>query len=156
MNTKLQWRNRATRTAEINEGERWMFSNIRPRLLSVIAILGSALLLPGAIQAGSTSKRSASFVVTYPHHQNARFDMDYYRQTHIPLVKRVMKPDRLVLIEGVPRGASPAPYVMIAHLEFASPDALETALANPDMALVRGDVPRFTDIKQVVLFGKTD
>jgi hypothetical protein len=42
-----------------------------------------------------------SFNVIYPNQDGARFDMRYYRETHIPLVMKVMKPVRVVLIEGL-------------------------------------------------------
>jgi uncharacterized protein (TIGR02118 family) len=60
-----------------------------------------------------------------------------------------------MLIEGVPNGATPAPYVMIAHFEFASEDALKAALANPAMADVRADVAKFTDIRPAVMVGRS-
>jgi uncharacterized protein (TIGR02118 family) len=66
-----------------------------------------------------------------------------------------MKAASVMLIEGVPNGSSAAPYAMIAHFEFASPEALKDALANPAMAEVRADVARFTDIKPTIMLGKT-
>ena len=44
---------------------------------------------------------------------------------------------------------------MIAHFEFASPEALKAAVADPAMAEVRADVAKFTDIKPTVMFGKS-
>jgi uncharacterized protein (TIGR02118 family) len=55
----------------------------------------------------------------------------------------------------VPNGTTAAPFVMIAHFEFASAEALRTALANPAMAEVRSDVAKFTDIKPTVMLGKS-
>jgi uncharacterized protein (TIGR02118 family) len=66
-----------------------------------------------------------------------------------------MKASSVMLIEGVPNGSSPAPYAMIAHFQFASPEALKAALADPRMAEVRADVAKFTDIKPTVMLGKT-
>jgi uncharacterized protein (TIGR02118 family) len=96
-----------------------------------------------------------SLNVIYPNHEGARFDTGYYRSTHIPLAMKVMKAATVILIEGVPMGSSAAPYVMIAHFEFASPEALKAALDNPAMAEVRADVARFTDIKPTVMLGKS-
>jgi uncharacterized protein (TIGR02118 family) len=96
-----------------------------------------------------------SLNVIYPNHDGARFDMRYYRDTHIPLAMKVMKADRVILIEGVPMGASAAPYAMIAHFQFASPEALKAALDNPRMAELRADVATFTDIKPTVMLGKS-
>lgn len=96
-----------------------------------------------------------SLNVLYPSQAGARFDVAYYRATHIPLAMKVMKATSVMLIEGVPMGDSAAPYVMIAHFEFASPEAMKAALDDPGMADVRADVARFTDIKPTVMLGKS-
>jgi uncharacterized protein (TIGR02118 family) len=96
-----------------------------------------------------------SLNVIYPNHEGARFDTSYYRSTHIPLATKVMKAVNVMLIEGVSNGTAAAPYAMIAHFQFASAEALKAALANPAMAEVRADVPKFTDIKPTVMLGKS-
>ena len=112
-----------------------------------------ALASPGAAKA--TSGSNVSLNAIYPMHEGARFDMAYYRATHIPLAMKVMKADNVILIEGVPRGDAPAPYAMIAHFQFASQEALDAALARPEMADVRADVANFTDIRPTVMFGRS-
>jgi uncharacterized protein (TIGR02118 family) len=111
-----------------------------------------------AASSGSTGaaepKSGVSFNVIYPNHDGARFDTSYYRSTHIPMVMRVMKADKVTLIEGVPRGATAAPFAMIAHFEFGSSEALEIALASPEMAELRADVAKFTDIKPTTMLGR--
>jgi uncharacterized protein (TIGR02118 family) len=97
---------------------------------------------------------ATSLNVVYPRHEGARFDTAYYQSTHIPLAMKVMKATSVVLIEGVPNGATPAPYAMIAHIRFASAEALKAALADPGMAEVRADVAKFTDIRPTVMLGK--
>jgi uncharacterized protein (TIGR02118 family) len=96
-----------------------------------------------------------SLNVVYPAQEGAKFDLAYYKSTHIPLATKVMKATKVVLIEGVPNGSTAAPYAMIAHFQFASADDLKAALANPAMADVRADVPKFTDIRPTVMLGKT-
>lgn len=103
----------------------------------------------------AAAKQTVSLNVIYPNHEGARFDINYYRDKHIPLATKVMKADSVMLIEGVPMGTSAAPYVMIAHFEFASPEAMKAALDNPKMAEVRADVATFTDIKPTVMLGKS-
>jgi uncharacterized protein (TIGR02118 family) len=66
---------------------------------------------------------------------------------------RPLKASSVLLI--VPNGTAAAPYAMIAHFRFPSSDALKAAVANPAMADVRADVPRFTDIKPTVMLGKS-
>lgn len=96
-----------------------------------------------------------SLNVIYPNHEGARFDTAYYRSTHIPLAMKVMKATSVILIEGVPMGGAAAPYAMIAHFQFPSPEALQVARANPAMAEVRADIAKFTDIKPTVMLGKS-
>lgn len=103
----------------------------------------------------AAAKQTMSLNVIYPNHEGARFDIRYYRETHIPLAMKVMKADSVILIEGVPTGDTAAPYVMIAHFQFASPEALKAARDNPRMAEVRADIPKFTDIKPTVMLGKS-
>ena len=105
--------------------------------------------------ATAAAKQTMSLNVIYPNHAGARFDLSYYRDKHIPLAMQVMKADSVMLIEGVPIGDTPAPYVMIAHFQFASPEALKAAREHPRMAEVRADIPKFTDIKPTVMLGKS-
>lgn len=122
--------------------------------LAAAAGVGATMAASSGATGAAEPKSSVSFNVIYPNHAGARFDTRYYRSTHIPLVMRVMKADKVTLIEGVPRSATAAPFAMIAHFEFASSETLETALAKPEMAEVRADVARFTDIKPITMFGR--
>ena len=119
----------------------------------------SAAAAVGAVTVTSSEamaqEPAMSLNVIYPNHEGARFDSSYYKSTHIPLAMKVMKADRVILIEGAPMGASAAPYAMIAHFQFASPEALKAALDNPRMAELRADVATFTDIKPTVMLGKS-
>src|SRR5262249_21255653 len=96
-----------------------------------------------------------SLNIVYPNHEGSRFDLDYYRSTHIPMAMKVTKADSVELIEGVPNGTSPPPIVMICQFRFASPDALKAALANPAMADVRADAAKYTDIRPAAMVGRT-
>jgi uncharacterized protein (TIGR02118 family) len=98
---------------------------------------------------------TSSFNVIYPNHEGAKFDANYYRSTHIPMVMKVMKATGVILIEGVPMGGAAAPFAMIAHFQFASPEAIQTALADPGMAELRADVAKFTDIRPTIMLGKS-
>jgi uncharacterized protein (TIGR02118 family) len=106
-----------------------------------------------AVQAAADPTMSLN--VIYPNQEGATFDLAYYRTSHIPLVMRVMKATKVILIEGVPTGTTPAPFAMIAHFQFPSAEALNAAVADPAMADVRADVAKFTNIKPTVMFGRT-
>lgn len=104
---------------------------------------------------GAAQARTASLNVIYPNHDGARFDIAYYRATHIPLAMKVMKADKVLLTEGLPTNGAPPPYVMICSFQFASPEALQAAMAEPGMAEVRANVAVFTDITPAVMLGRS-
>jgi uncharacterized protein (TIGR02118 family) len=123
--------------------------------------IGGAATTVGAMAVMSSEPLQAaaeptmSLNVIYPNQEGARFDTAYYRTSHIPLAMKVMKATSVVLIEGVPMGTTAPPYAMIAHFQFASAEAIQAAMANPAMTDVRADVAKFTDIKPVVMLGKS-
>ena len=112
-----------------------------------------AVMSSEAVKAAADPTMSLN--VVYPNKEGARFDVAYYRATHIPLAMKVMKAASVMLIEGVPMGTNPAPYAMIAHFQFASAEALQAGLANPGMAEVRADIAKFTDITPTIMLGKS-
>jgi uncharacterized protein (TIGR02118 family) len=124
------------------------------RDLGLAAATGVGVAASSGSTMAAEPKSGVSYNVIYPNHDGARFDTGYYRSTHIPMVMRVMKADKVTLIEGVPRGATPPPFAMIAHIEFASFEALEAALAKPEIAELRADLVKFTDIKPTTMFGR--
>lgn len=90
--------------------------------------------------------------VMYPNHEGARFDFEYYQQTHMKLVEQHLKPFGL-LRTGVDRGVSggagqPAPYVCMGHLFFERADAYDEGIKQIGTVL-RDDIPNFTDITPV-------
>jgi len=123
-------------------------------MASGVAGLGAIAVQASGVAAAAQAP-TMSLNVLYPTHAGARFDVAYYRATHIPLAMKVMKADKVVLIEGVATDAAAAPYAMIAHFQFASAEALKAAVSDPGMADVRADVAKFTDIKPTVMIGKS-
>jgi uncharacterized protein (TIGR02118 family) len=128
--------------------------NRRDLIRGAVTSVGATAVISSGM-AKAAPEPTMSLNVIYPNHDGAKFDTSYYRSTHIPLAMKVMKADSVVLIEGLPMGSSAAPYAMIAHFQFGSAEAIQTALANPAMAEVRADVARFTDIKPTVMLGKS-
>lgn len=126
---------------------------IRGGAMGLGALTAASTAFVGPLAGSKTA--TASLNVIYPARDGVRFDVGYYRTTHIPLAMQIMKADRVLLIEGIPSGDKAPPYVMICHFEFASIAALQAALAQPEMAKVRADVANFTDIKPDVMLGKS-
>lgn len=97
--------------------------------------------------------------VIYPRTEGARFDMDYYLNRHMPMVREKLgaalkgsSVDR-----GIAGGApgAPAPFVAMAHLTFDSVEAFQGAFAQSGAALM-ADVPNYTDIRPLTQVSQTD
>jgi uncharacterized protein (TIGR02118 family) len=95
---------------------------------------------------------SATVIVLYEDVQGARFDLDYYMNTHMPLVGEKclpfgLKAWRVIQSAGTLDGG-PAAFRIAALLEFDTVDQFRRAAAAEGPAIF-GDVPNFTDIKPV-------
>lgn len=85
------------------------------------------------------------FSVLYPSGEDARFDHDYYRDSHVPLAKKTWG----VEVAEIDRGIN-GPYVAAVHFQFASPEALAEALASEGTAAVQSDVANYTNIEPLI------
>jgi uncharacterized protein (TIGR02118 family) len=91
--------------------------------------------------------------VIYPNRTDVRFDHDYYRTKHLPLIKSRMGAGLKYyaidkgLVDG--EGKSPAAYVAMCHLLC---DTIETYQSSfsPHAREIRGDIGNFTDVTPVV------
>lgn len=97
---------------------------------------------------------SAAITVLYPNDEGSTFDMDYYLNTHIPLVRQRWEPmgmTSLKLVKGVATTDpnTPAPYQVIAILEFDSMDSFRQAGAAHG-AEITGDIANFTSVRPVI------
>lgn len=90
-----------------------------------------------------------TLIVSYPVHEGAHFDKDYYTGTHIPLAEKTWGPFGLTGAEVLfPAGEQPWAATVI--LRFSSQEAVDAALASPGTPAVIGDVGNFTDIHPVI------
>lgn len=91
--------------------------------------------------------------VMYPHAPDARFDHAYYRDTHMPLVKRCMGEScRYYSIDkglaGGTLGEAPA-YIGMSHIFCDSVEAFQNGF-GPHAAELMADLSNFTDITPVM------
>ena len=95
--------------------------------------------------------------VMYPHQPNARFDHDYYRDRHMPLLQaRMGSACRFYTVDKGLSGGSPGeapPYVAMCHIYSDSVEAFQTAFA-PHAEEILGDIPRYTDLTPVLQFSE--
>lgn len=97
--------------------------------------------------------------VLYPKTEASQFDLDYYLDKHIPLVRERLTPFGLVGVdmqEGLAGGApdSLPLYAMITGLIFNTTDELETGMGTHGPELL-GDIPNFTDVQPVTQVCRT-
>ncbi len=89
------------------------------------------------------------FTVMYPNEPGKRFDMDYYCNKHLALVReKVGDALKGVSVErGLSSAApgSPASYAVVARLQFECMEDLATCMV-PHSPVFDADVPNFTDL----------
>lgn len=92
--------------------------------------------------------------VFYPNSDGSRFDHDYYRETHLPLVVARWKPAGLVEAPGyrgiAAAGGGTPPFHALALLHFPTEEAMNAALGGPDAPEVMGDIAKFTDVQPII------
>lgn len=101
---------------------------------------------------------SATLTILYPNEPSTTFDLDYYKNIHMPLVqkhwakyglKRWSICKFLSSTDGLP-----LPYVCYGVIELESADRLEAALADIAMDAMISDVKNYTGIQPVMLLGE--
>ena len=94
--------------------------------------------------------------IMYPQDAGTRFDHDYYRDSHLPLIKsRMGDALRYYTIDrelsGAPGGK--APYVGMCHLICDSLEAYQVAF-GPHAKEIVTDIGKFTDRKPITQFSQ--
>jgi len=91
--------------------------------------------------------------VMYPNTSDARFDMTYYLDRHMPMVRDLMGGvlKGINVEQGLAGGqpGAPAPYVALGHLFFESVDAFQAAFAQHSGAIL-ADSPNYTNTQPTI------
>lgn len=91
--------------------------------------------------------------VFYPYKEGCKFDMAYYLQKHIPMVKQKIGPalKSVAVEQGLSGGAPGAPmtYIAIGHLAFDSVGAFQAAFGARAQEIL-ADVPNYTNVEPIV------
>jgi uncharacterized protein (TIGR02118 family) len=95
--------------------------------------------------------------VMYPNREGVKFDMAYYVDRHIPMVRQLLGSSlKRVSVEqgisGLGSGSS-APYVAMGHLLFDSPEAFQTSF-GPHAQAIMEDIPKYTNSEPTVQIGE--
>jgi uncharacterized protein (TIGR02118 family) len=91
--------------------------------------------------------------VFYENTEGKKFDMGYYCDKHIPMIKHKLGNacKRVDIDQGVScaqPGSKPA-FVVMAHLLFDSVDAFQKAF-GPHADVIMEDVPNYTNIQPIL------
>ena len=89
----------------------------------------------------------------YPNEEGKKFDMDYYLNSHIPMVQEkcgaAIKGGAVEQgLSGIEPG-SPATYVAMAHLLFDSVEAFQNSFV-PHAESIMANIPNYTDIQPTI------
>ena len=95
--------------------------------------------------------------VFYPNREGSKFDMDYYCNSHIPMVREKLGPAcKNVAVEHGIGGATPGSrpgFIAMGHLYFDSVEAFQKAF-GPHADAIMGDIPNYTDIQPTIQFSE--
>ena len=88
--------------------------------------------------------------VMYPNSKDVKFDVDYYKNSHLPMISKAvgsaLKGLELDLGIGSRVPGEPAPYVAIAHLKFDDVASFQAAFA-PHAAVFAADVKNYSNVE---------
>ena len=91
--------------------------------------------------------------VMYPNTPGARFDHEYYRDQHMPMVKARMGNHckYYTVDKGLAGGTpdAPATYVGMCHIFCESVEAFQAGF-GPNAEEILGDIPNYTDLSPVL------
>ena len=97
--------------------------------------------------------------VMYPNGPGSTFDVDYYCNTHMPMVKRRLGGplQRLAVERGLGGGAAgtPPPYLAFGHLYFESVEAFQSAF-EPHAEAIMADIPNYTNTSPVIQISEVE
>jgi uncharacterized protein (TIGR02118 family) len=88
--------------------------------------------------------------VFYPNNEGSKFDMNYYCNSHIPMVRQKLGAAcKGAAVEQGITGATPGSrpgFIAMGHIYFDSVEAFQTAF-GPHAEAIMADIPNYTDIQ---------
>lgn len=95
--------------------------------------------------------------VFYPNSEGCKFDIDYYCNSHMPMVKdRLGDACKGIAVDSGLSGGAPGSrpaYVAAGHMFFESVEAFQAAF-GPHTKEIMADIPNYTDIRPVIEINK--
>ena len=89
--------------------------------------------------------------VLYPNKPGARFDVEYYLNTHMPMSAKLLGPAiKAITVEiGIPSPQGAPPYAAICGFTCETVEDFMQAF-SPVAGELQGDIPKYTDIEPVI------
>ena len=91
--------------------------------------------------------------VMYPYSEGKGFDMEYYCEEHVPMVRQKLGSayKGYAVEQGIAGGTPGAPptYVAMGHIYFESIEAFQTAFW-PHVPALQADTPNYTTIEPII------
>jgi len=91
--------------------------------------------------------------VMYPNSEGCKFDMSYYLDKHMPMVREMLGAacKNAAVEEGIAGGepGAPATYIAMGHLYFDSVDEFQAAF-GPHAQEIMADIPNYTDTQPTI------
>jgi uncharacterized protein (TIGR02118 family) len=88
--------------------------------------------------------------VFYTNNEGSKFDMNYYCNSHIPMVRQKLGAAcKGAAVEQGITGATPGSrpgFIAMGHIYFDSVEAFQTAF-GPHAEAIMADIPNYTDIQ---------
>ena len=88
--------------------------------------------------------------VFYPNTEGSKFDIDYYCNRHIPMVREKLGAacKNAAVEQGIagPTPGSRPAFIAMGHIYFDSVQAFQTAF-GPHAEAIMADIPNYTDIQ---------
>lgn len=81
--------------------------------------------------------------VLYPAGEGSTFDLDYYKDKHVEIVNRTLKPSRF----DIDKGIEGQPFMAVGHLYFDSMEAMQAGMGSPDAGEAMSDLVNFTNVQ---------
>jgi len=126
-------------------------------------ILTSALIITSFIafsqekQAASNEKGLIKVSIMYPYAEGKTFNMDYYENTHMPMVAKFLGNNLVrytiekVTASGIPN--QPLPYMAIGTFYIKSLSDYQAAIA-PNRDAIRADFANYTNAAPVIIISE--
>ena len=102
----------------------------------------------------SAPTHGAVVTILYKRTPDFKFDLDYFLNKHVPLVKEAWKPHGL-LGATVTEATPDSEYAYINAIKFKALDGWQAVLADQEkLGPLMADIPKFTNAEPVFVVGK--